>query len=268
MSQRKGYYSLIQFSPDPSRLEAVNIGVVVYSSHDGKLSLEITRSNRRIRRFFGEQDWKFVKRAKAAISNQLHREYFRSIQDLESFIAKRANAIQLSAPRPMQIASIDEAVKSLYLRLVGEEPVERRHRIARDLTKSLEDAGVAALVERFVSVEIPDFKRSVRVPYAYRNGRFNLISPLEFDPETDLLAKTGKSAIEGKLLYDRPDPKFGQMQLVVVANFDEEIERPTRELVEKIFLENKVKVYPIAELGPLVDDIRKSAAEHGLQTAR
>ena len=30
MNQHKGYYSLIQFCPDPSRLEGINIGVLVF----------------------------------------------------------------------------------------------------------------------------------------------------------------------------------------------------------------------------------------------
>jgi Protein of unknown function (DUF3037) len=265
MNQPKGYYSLIQFSPDPSRLEAVNIGVVVYSSNDGKLSLQMSRSNHRIRKFFGDQDWKFLKNAKEAVVNQLRREYFRSVEDLKAYIAKRANAIQLSAPRPMRISNIEQDVRGLYERLVGEDPVEHRHRITGKFTKKLADAGVENLVQKSVSVEIPDFKKSIRVPYAYQNGRFNLISPLQFDPDTDLLAKTGKNAIEGKLLYDQQHPKFGQMRLVVVANFDEGIERSTRDLVKSIFRDNNVTVYSLEELDPLVDDIKRSAAHHGSQ---
>jgi hypothetical protein len=265
MSQQRGYYSLIQYFPDPSRLEAVNIGVVVYSSNDGKLCLQISRSNHRIRRFFGNQDWKFVNSSKAAIANQLRREYFRTVKDLEAYIAKRANAIQLSSPRPMRISQIEEDVRSLFSRLVGEDLIDRKNHVAKDLGQKLADAGVEELVEKAVSIEIPDFKKSIRVPYAYQNGRFNLISPLQFDPETDLLAKTGKNAIEGKLLYEQPDPKFGEMRLVVVANFNERIERSTRELVTRILEDNCVKVYPLEMLDPLVEDIRLSSAQHRTQ---
>lgn len=267
MSQNKGYYSLIQFFPDPSRLEAANIGVVVYSSHDGRLCFRISRSNSRIRRFFGEQDWKFLNRAKEAIKNLLRTEYFRSVEDLKAFIARRANAIQLSAPRSMRISTIEQDVDDLFRRLVGEELVDHKRRIAGNLEKKLIDAGVDRLVQKSVSIEIPDIKKSIRVPFAYKNGRFNLISPLQFDLDTDLLAKTGKNAIEGKLLYDLPHPEFGQMRLVVVAGFDEGIERSTRELVEKLLKENSVTVYTFDELGPLLDDIRRSAEQHGVPAA-
>jgi hypothetical protein len=262
MSQNKGFYSLIQFFPDASRLEAVNIGVVVYSSTERKLLLRISRSNQRIRRFFGNQDWKFLNRAKAAIENRLRSEYFPSVEDLEAFVSKRANAIQLTAPRPMRISEIQQDVQNLFERLVGEDLADHKYRIASALTKKLVDAEVTKLVQKTVSVEIPDFKRAIQVPYAYQNGRFNLISPVQFGPDTDILAKTGKNAIEGKLLYEHLHPVFGAMSLVVVTNFDQRIEKSTRESVNKIFQENRVTVYPLENLDPLVEDIRRSAAEH------
>ena len=61
MSITKGYYSLIQFCPDPSRLEGVNIGVLLFSPENGKLKFRLTENNRRIRKVFGKQDWDFLK---------------------------------------------------------------------------------------------------------------------------------------------------------------------------------------------------------------
>jgi hypothetical protein len=262
MSQQKGYYSLIQFFPDASRLEAVNIGVMVYSCDERKLLFRISRSNQRIRKFFGNQDWKFLNRAKAAIANRLHTEYFGSVEELEAYISRRANEIQLTSLRPMRISDIQQDVQRLFERLVGGDQTDHKCRIATVLKKKLMDADVTNLVQKTVSVDIPDFKKAIRVPYAYQNGRFNLISPVQFDPETDILAKTGKSAIEGKLLYEHPHPVYGAMRLVVVTNFEQGIERSTREVVNRIFRDNGVTVYPLENLDPLVEDIKRSAAEH------
>jgi len=148
MSQNKGYYSLIQFSPDPSRLEAVNIGVVLYSLSERKLLIRISRSNQRIRKFFGNQDWRFLNRAKAAIANRLRSEYFPSLEDLEAFISRRANAIQLTAPRPMRISEIQQDVQNLFDRLVGEDLTDHRFSIASVLKKKLADAEVTSLVQK------------------------------------------------------------------------------------------------------------------------
>lgn len=265
MSEQKGYYSLIQFFPDPSRLEVVNIGVALYSVAEKRLHVRISQSNQRIRRFFGNQNWPLVSRGKTAIVNQLRLQHFPSIDVLKEFISKRANSIQLTMPRPMRIVDVQTELDRLFERLVGEDFVERKQRVAGNLSKRLIDAGVADLVKRSVSVQIPNLKKSIRVPYAYQNGRFNLISPVQFEPGTDaILKKTGKSAIEGQLLYHERHADFGQMRLVVVADFNHEIERSTQQLVRRIFDEHHVTLYSFENLDPLVDDIRRSAADHSI----
>jgi hypothetical protein len=262
MSNLTGYYSLIQFFPDPSRLEGVNIGVAVYSATQKKLHVRISQSNHRIRRFFGNQDWTFINRAKKAIANQLRNQQFASITDLEGYISKRANSIQLTPPRSMRVCDIEADLARLFDQLVGKESIDRSHRIGGSLKERLLDAGVTNLVKKSVNVQIPNLKRSIRVPYAYQNGRFNLITPVQFDHDTDVLAKTGKNAIEGQLLYDDRNAEFGEMRLVVVANFDDGIENSTRDLVRKIFDSHSVALYTLENLDPLLDDIKRSAANH------
>jgi len=162
----------------------------------------------------------------------------------------------------MRITDLEADTNELFERLVGLEPTERRLRIDGYLTKSLFDAGVTDLVKKSVNVEIPDLKKSIRVPYAYQNGRFNLISPVHFDDPETISSKTGKSAIEGQLIYTNRDPTFGEMRLVVVANFERQIENTTREFVKRTLNEHRVTLYSFDDLSPLVDDIRRSAAAH------
>ena len=47
MTAQKGYYSLIQFYPNPSRLEAVNVGVVLFSPDAQFIAARMGRSNDR-----------------------------------------------------------------------------------------------------------------------------------------------------------------------------------------------------------------------------
>jgi hypothetical protein len=266
MNKNRGYYSLIQFCPDPSRLEGVNIGVVLYSQSEKRLKVQFTRNNQRIRKFFGNQDWSLINRAKASIENQLRSQQFLSVEELEGYISKRANIIQMTPPRPMHLTDLDTSIKELHFRLVDGDLLERRHRIDGFLTQRLTEAGVVDLVAKSVSVEIPDIKRHIRVPYGYQNGRFNLISPVQFDSSPELIfSKTGKSAIEGQLLYNKRHPTFGEMRLVVVANFDEQIESSAREFVKRTLVEHSVTLYSFEDLAPLMDDIRRSAATHAPQ---
>jgi hypothetical protein len=263
MSHNRGYYSLIQFCPDSSRLEGVNVGVLLYSINEKRLEVLISQSNQRIRRFFGNQDWNLVNRAKLSIENQLRSQQFLDINELESFISRRANIIQLTQPRPIAISDLAKDTKDLHERLVGREPIERRRRIDGYLTDKFLAAGVVGLVRKSVNIELPNLKKSIRVPYGYQNGRFNLISPVQFDLEFDgVLAKTGKSAIEGQLLYKSRHAEFGDMRLLVIARFPKQVESETREFVRKTFEEHSVQLHTFDDLGPLVADIRRSAELH------
>jgi hypothetical protein len=263
MSQHSGYYSLVQFCPDPSRLESVNIGVVLYSATEKRLRVQISKSNQRIRRCFGNQDWNLLNRARKAVARQLRSQQFLTVDDFISYIAKRANMIQLTHPRPMRITDLDADTTELHKRLVGQEAPEPKRRIDGYLTKRLSEAGVSNLVKKSVSVELPEFRKPIRVPYAYQNGRFNLISPVQFDGDTDsIFAKIGKSAIEGELLFSKPHPTFGEMRLVVVGSFDHQIEASTREYVQRTFEQHRVTLYSFENLSPLVEDIKRSAEIH------
>ncbi len=260
------YYSLIQFCPDLSRLEGVNIGLALYSLGEKRVVVQITRDNHRIRKFFGNQDWRLVDRGKASIEHQLTSQQFLNVEEFEAYISKRANFIQLSAPRPVQTTDIRASVKELYERLVGRDHVERKGRINGYLTKKLAEAGVMDMVEKSVNVEISEVNKSIRVPYGYQNGRFNLISPVQFDADPDVIfEKTGKSAIEGQLLYSKRDPSFGEMRLVVVAGFDSRVEMSTQEFIRKTLYDHNVALYSFENLNLLVDDIRLAAAAHPRQ---
>ncbi len=113
MKQHKGYYSLIQFCPDPSRLEVINLGVLVYSPDRGRLAFLLTDSNQRIRKVFGHQDWTFIDRVRESVRSRLQSEKFETLRDLESFITKRANVVQLTPVRPLRIGDIDQEVRAI-----------------------------------------------------------------------------------------------------------------------------------------------------------
>src|SRR5208337_3569030 len=107
MNPAKGYYSLIQYCPDLSRLEAANIGVVLFCPERWFLRALTSGDNRRIIHFFGKEghDWVRINSFKLALEERLQVEdgKIRSVEDLEKFIALRANRILMTPPRPMQV---------------------------------------------------------------------------------------------------------------------------------------------------------------------
>jgi len=264
MNSTSGYYSLVRYCPDASRQEFVNIGVAVYSPLMKRVSIRLSSDNRRVSQVFGKQDLHFINRLKRSLEERLKRESFSTASELEGYIARNANAIQLGPLRSVKIADIDADLNSLFERLVGERQ-ERRPHIQRYLGQKLSEAGVERLVQKGVNIDIRSFDQSIRVPYAYQNGRFNLITPVEFAADVrDIFSKAGEKAIEGRELYQTPDPQLGELHLVVVAKFADETSGSARAKVGDILAEHNVELHTFDNISLLVEDIRKAAVEHGL----
>jgi hypothetical protein len=267
MNATNGYYSLVRYCPDSSRQEFVNIGVAIYSPLLKQVKILCSHDNRRISQVFGKQDLYFINRLKKSLEESLKRESFGSVSELEGYIGRSANAIQLGPLRSLKVCNIDDDIARLFERLVGERQ-ERRPLLQRDLGQKLSDAGVERFVQKAVSIDIPSFDQSIRVPYAYQNGRYNLISPVEFAADLrDIFSKAGEKAIEGRELSQTTDPKLGELHLVVVARFASETRESARAKISEIFTEHNVEMHSFDNIDPLVEDIRKAAVQHGLDSA-
>jgi hypothetical protein len=121
MSSTKGYYSIIQYCPDPSRLEAVNIGVALFCPDLRFLSARFGRTRTKISQLFGKQDWEFVRLQQSAIEARLAKEQqaFGKLEDFQSYASRRVNALTMTSPRPVKVANPDLELETLLGRLVG-----------------------------------------------------------------------------------------------------------------------------------------------------
>lgn len=266
MNLTNGYYSLVRFCPDASRQEFVNVGVAIYSPMSKQVKILFASDNRRLSQVFGKQDLHFINRLKRSLEESLKRESFASHLDVENYIGRSANAVQLGPLRSLKIGDVTQDLHSLLDKLVAAGP-ERKPLIQRSLGEKLVEAGVENLVEKAVSIDIPSFAQSIRIPYAYLNGRFNLITPVEFSADVrDIFSKAGEKAIEGQELYQTPDPRRGPLHLIVVAKFADETGDGARTKVREIFEQHHVAMHRFEDLTQLVDDIRVAAIEHGIAT--
>ena len=264
MHSVQGQYALVRYCPDASRQEFVNIGVALYSPDTKRVSALLSRDNRRLTQVFGRQDLHLVNRLKRSLEENLRRESFASVSDLQNYVDRTANAVRLGPLRPMKISNVQEDLKALFTRLVDEAP-HRRRRIDRAFGERLLESGVDSYVQKAVSIEIPSVEQSIRVPYAYKNGRYNLITPVEFTSDgRGVLSRAGEKAIEGQILYKQEDAEHGPMHLVVVAKFGDDVPSVAREVVAEIFEKHNVGLYTFENLDPLMDNIREAAIEHGL----
>ncbi len=230
------------------------------------MKVRLSENNRRIGQVFGKQDLHFINRLKRSLEESLKRESFGSVGELENYLGRSANAVQLGPLRSLRITNIADDLTQLFDRLVGDRQ-ERRPLIQRYLGERLSEAGVESFVQKAVSVDIPSFGQNIRIPFAYQNGRYNLITPVEFAADVrDIFSKAGEKAIEGQELYKTPDPKLGSLHLVVVAKFADETGESARTKVAEILAGHNVDMHTFDNITPLVEDIRKAAVQHGLTT--
>ncbi|MEX2139715.1 MAG: DUF3037 domain-containing protein [Pirellulales bacterium] len=129
MQAHKGYYSLIQFCPDPGRAEVANIGVLVFCPDFDYLDVALSKNNRRVIEVFGGKsfDASWLNDAKKSFLTgiQSERERFKSLADLEQFVTSRGNELILTKPRAMRIEDAASALEALHAELV--EPLRDDH---------------------------------------------------------------------------------------------------------------------------------------------
>jgi hypothetical protein len=115
----KSYYSLIQYCPDPARLECVNVGVLLLCPETGFLDAKLSQNDDRVQLLFGPNlDLVRFNAAKQAIKNRLKTENIRELKDLSEFIATRANELRITQPRPVKVIRPDQALQDLFDGLV------------------------------------------------------------------------------------------------------------------------------------------------------
>ena len=265
MNSTKGYYSLIQYCPDLARLEAANVGVLLFCPEPHFIRARTSSSNQRIGRYFGSEDcdWDQINALKAAIEERLEAEgtQFRKLEDLERFIATRGNEIQLTPPRPVKVFNPEQDLEGLFRRLVGGRVRGKTGTpVAERLAEALGQESITTLIQRGIPVAVRAFHRPLTFPFGFQNGRFNLIQPASFRQlaPSNAITHACRFAVEGRSLFEHPDERLGNTQLLVVGDFAP-TQQQAEEVVRDIFNENRVRLFTVAELPRLVEEIRTTA---------
>jgi hypothetical protein len=218
----KGYYSLVQFCPDMSRLEAVNVGVLLFCPEGGFIEARTLHHNKRVTKLFSSVDEIALDAAKRSLEARLQvaRANFKSVEDLQKFVDTRANELRLTPPRPVKVENPQQELATLLEELVGKEPTKQKRLKLRlpQLDALFDRLCNEHRAERNVAIKVPVTNREFTVPYAFQNGRLNLVKPQMFPAiENDALNATLKLAAQGRLIHEFPDGK--EKQLVVVPDF-------------------------------------------------
>lgn len=266
MNAKKGYYSLIQFCPNASRLEAINVGVLLFCPDLRFIEARTAKGNQRAAKLVGRAflDKHSLNRAKRAIERrvQTDREAFSSFDDLQKFVDSRGNMLKLTPPRPVKVFDPIQDLDSLFSELVGGVPRRGQPELVMPVLdarfKLLHEQGRAKLNWE---VTVPVVGRTLRVPYAYRNGVWNLVKPQRFSyQEGPALGAAMRLAIEGDLLFKHGSEHNGKKQLIVVSSFENnQVTEGLQNRVREVLREYNVKTVVDTQLNAFLSKVDQEA---------
>lgn len=263
MSDRQGFYALLQFSAVPERFEFVNIGVALFLPHKREVLCRFSNGLRRVERLFGKQPEGYFNVLKVDFQSRLSQLKIANFEALEKFANSRANKIRIAKLLPILVErdpniEIDE----LFNLLVGNDEIgPKRRRVASVLRDKFHEAGIEPFLDKPDPIKLPQGV-VIDAPYAYQNGAYNLIDPVRLSgASADGLAQASERAVKGQWLWQTSRNEGRAKQLVVVGDFSS-TDGSFRSAVGQMMKEHSVRLYDLEEVAPLVDDIRKHAQIH------
>lgn len=262
-----GYYCVIQYCPDRSRLEAANVGVLLFSPAHEFLSSRLAQANDRIRRFFHEEagDLGQINVLKRQLEHAIVAETpgIRTLLDLQAFAARFANELLITAPRALRVESPEIELAQLFDELVGgrvrrDPPIVPP--VAEALRRRMEAPDLAGKVRKDVAFTVPVLGEADTADFAFQNGRLNLVQAKSFaQPRTaDALREAYKTAVDGHLLFKQVTSDGAGLQLVIVGAFGEGAANLRRK-IESMLAEHDVQFFGEDSLERLADRIRDTA---------
>lgn len=266
MSRKRAFYSVVQFVPDGGRSEAANAGVVVFVPETGQIAVRMSPTLTRIKKFFTPKT-KDLRRIELALDAFKHRletaqGEFTSEADFQQFVAARADAVRMTAPRLVVLADVGKKLDELYSELVGDETAEQARaskgtsfppRVA-EIFGRLE---AARKVWRPGTIIVPETKHKLEIPLAFENGKINYVLPQSLAPSHRPEGKLPKLGFDGLLIHrHKIDDREGKL---VVLSSDErasgEVERRFSEVLDDF----RVRFVPYAQTLAFAEEVEKTA---------
>ena len=129
MPRQQGYYSLVQYCPDPARAEVANVGVLLFSPGHDFIDVRLSRGVQHVKSVFKgrELDAAQIRHAKRALKDRVacQKNELRTLDNLKHFISLRFNTVLLTAPRSIAVEDPPAQLESLFQELVGPESKRR-----------------------------------------------------------------------------------------------------------------------------------------------
>jgi hypothetical protein len=236
MTPIRAFYSLVQYVPDSGRAEGANAGVALFVPSAKWIDIRSSQTLERVRKFFapGRPQLQRIELALEALKNRiaLARDEFKDESDFAHFIAARADAVRLSAPRLIMVSDPSNDLNSLFNELVGDhDAVQRNTRNIASLPPRLAEVFGRLVVEKRAwrprSIIVPTIRRRFPVSMAYQNGVINYVRAESLARGGGLESRLERLGFNGQLIHQH---KIDDMpgKLIVLSSdrsADPEMER-------------------------------------------
>lgn len=261
MNGSQGFYSLVQYSEFPERAEFVNVGIVLFADASPRVQFRFAGSSRRVERAFnivaGTQFNNLIASLKNRLTEEFSGDWHRSAVD--RFIGLRSGKLRLSPPKSVLVKEPKVTLEELFEKLVSDIPRPiRAVKASVKLKNELIIRGVESLLDRPEPVILPQGV-TVKAPYGYQNGSYNLINGVSLRDAPDVaIEKASTHAIEGAWLFEGTS-NSQRKRLIVVADVDGQ-QPAFVGAVSQMMEQHNVKFYSLNNIDHLVADIRKNVS--------
>ena len=250
----QGYYSLIQYCPDWTRLEVCNIGVMLFCPECRFLDVMMTRKNKRIQTIFGkEHSLDHIRTFKDSFAERIRTERSRilELEALKNFIATRANSFLITEPRSIAVSDPEQELSGLFEEVFGEpskstkeKPVSVKERFYEALQKKLGADLNQRVWTKFprIEVPIPGFRQTIQPVAGFLNGAFNLVIERKLTPENSFKTMSCDMMI-GRFIHEKKSSLWGEQRLIILAEMEGRAEvRKQVETFRPMMQDNKTEI--------------------------
>ena len=266
MSRIRAFYSVVQYVPHAGRSEAANVGVVIFVPETGRLEVRTTKSLDRVKQFFKpkKDERRRIELAIEAFRTRIETSQgeFGSAEEFNRFVAARADSVRMTTPRNVILNEGESKLNELYDELVGDGFADRRQ--ARKAPKFPE--AVSIIFDRLRAsgriwqpgqIVVPEIGHKLKIPFAYQNGRVNLILPRSLATEENADSNLQKLGFEGRLIH-RHKVNDLDSKLVVVSSC-EPAESTLERRYQEVLPDFDVRFVPFSESENFAREVEREA---------
>jgi len=253
-----GFYSVVQFCPDPLREEGVNVGLIA-GGKGPELYFRADTAFQQVKRVFGAKSFDEARLASSlrALEKRLNAHPVQNEEQLRAFISRESGQLRIVPPRAANLRDLRIDAAALFASVVGAAIRKRKERVkAPNLDAHFYPLEANPAVQKDVPVEIPILGKTLRADYSYKNGALNFVKGQGFPADATSAAEQAMRIGSQGLMLAKHPVAGSSRKLIVVGEF---ADGENAETVEAILIDHSVRMVPLTKIDEFVKEIEQVA---------